>query len=480
MNPLPVLEEVNESNEQVECLRAQGFPSALARALSLQSTRAFPLRLWIVDNSGSMREPDGRRLVESSTKDNVKWAKTTRWEELKDTVTYHAQLAGLLQAPTEFMLLNPPANNGLHQMSVAEMGPDMIDEDLYSLKSALASTSPGGCTPLTRHVNSICALVSSMQRDLETNGQRVVVVLATDGIPTDPSGHAGWKVDQDFEQALQRLQGLPVWIVVRLCTNDERVVEYYQKLDDRLEWNLEVLDDFVGEAKEVHQYNPWLNYSLPLHRCREWGFPSRLFDLLDEKTFSLDEMREFLQLVFADSKTCLPDPAADWEEFEKCVSKLIDKEEKPWNPIKRKPTPWIDLRQLENTYGPYRHQRKFITMVTTTFVVICVLWQLITKMVHSLWQNASLSPTPSPTPLPDTTVLSSTNGLLWILGGFVIMLLYLPRGPPNMKLVLAIVGVMLSLSLPSLLTKTASFWKGAGWILGGSVALFGVAAFNDR
>lgn len=131
MNPLPVLEEVNESNEQVECLRAQGFPSALARALSLQSTRAFPLRLWIVDNSGSMREPDGRRLVESSTKDNVKWAKTTRWEELKvsalslwchaavdvaptiqlslsllcqDTVTYHAQLAGLLQASTEFMV----------------------------------------------------------------------------------------------------------------------------------------------------------------------------------------------------------------------------------------------------------------------------------------------------------------------------------------------------------------------------------------
>jgi hypothetical protein len=132
MNPLPVLQEVNETYEQVECLRDQGFPSALARALSLQSTRAFPLRLWIVDNSGSMREPDGRRLVESSTKDNVKWAKTTRWEELKvstvavvssghavdvaptiqlylsllcqDTVTYHAQLAGLLQAPSQFMV----------------------------------------------------------------------------------------------------------------------------------------------------------------------------------------------------------------------------------------------------------------------------------------------------------------------------------------------------------------------------------------
>ncbi len=92
MNPLPVLEEVNESNEQVECLRDQGFPSALARALSLQSTRAFPLRLWIVDNSGSMREPDGRRLVESSTKDNVKWAKTTRWEELNFLSPFYVRI----------------------------------------------------------------------------------------------------------------------------------------------------------------------------------------------------------------------------------------------------------------------------------------------------------------------------------------------------------------------------------------------------
>ena len=367
-------------------------------------------------------------------------------------------------------------------MSVAEMGPDMIDEDLHSLKHALNSTSPGGCTPLTRHLNNIYALVSSMQRELETKGQRVVVVLATDGVPTDSSGHTGWKVDDDFEHALERLQSLPVWIVVRLCTNDERVVEYYQKLDDRLEWNLEVLDDFVDEAKEVYQYNPWLNYALPLHRCREWGFPSRLFDLLDEKTLTMDEMRDFLELVFVDSKTCLPDPAADWEEFKKCVSKLIVKEEKPWNPIKTKPTPWIDMRQLENTYGPYRHQRKFITVVTTSFVVVCVLWQLVYKTVQSLWQSDSVSPSPSPKPLSDidTTVLSSTNGLLWILGGIVVMLLYLPRGPPNMKLVLGIVGVMLSLSLPSLLTKTSSFWKGTGWILGGTVVLFGVAAFNDR
>ena len=88
MNPLPVLEEVNETNEQVSILRNQGFPSALARALALQSTRAFPLRLLVVDNSGSMREADGRRLVASSTKENVKWVQTTRWEELKVNLSW--------------------------------------------------------------------------------------------------------------------------------------------------------------------------------------------------------------------------------------------------------------------------------------------------------------------------------------------------------------------------------------------------------
>lgn len=86
MNPLPVLEEVKEkevAEEQVLCLKDQGFPSALARALSRSTHAAFALRLWIVDNSGSMREADGRRLVASSTKNNVKWAQCTRWEELK-------------------------------------------------------------------------------------------------------------------------------------------------------------------------------------------------------------------------------------------------------------------------------------------------------------------------------------------------------------------------------------------------------------
>ena len=40
------------------------------------------------------------------------------------------------------------------------------------------------------------------------------------------------------------LEGLPVWVVIRLCTNEKKVTEFYNQIDEVLEFNLEVLDDF--------------------------------------------------------------------------------------------------------------------------------------------------------------------------------------------------------------------------------------------
>ena len=48
-------------------------------------------------------------------------------------------------------------------------------------------------------------------------------------------------------------------------------------LDQLLELSMEVLDDFTAEAEEVHEFNPWLNYALPLHRMREMGYQDRIF-----------------------------------------------------------------------------------------------------------------------------------------------------------------------------------------------------------
>jgi len=113
-----------------------------------------------------------------------------------------------------------------------------------------------------------------------------------------------------------------------------------------------VLDDFVGEAKEVHAYNKWLNYALPLHRCREMGFYDRLFDLLDERKFTAGEVRDFCALLLGcDNYEDLPDPALGWENFRIKLGRLVEAEDMQWDPIKNKAAPWVDLKQLDRLFG---------------------------------------------------------------------------------------------------------------------------------
>ena len=130
------------------------------------------------------------------------------------------------------------------------------------------------------------------------------------------------------------------------------VVNFYNNLDENLEISLEVIDDFEAEAKEVHEKNPWLNYALPLHRCRESGFYHRLFDLLDERALTKGELLEFFSLIFGqDEVDGAGDPDENWNKFVKTITRLTKSEGNQWNPIKKKMSPWVDLKELNNTYG---------------------------------------------------------------------------------------------------------------------------------
>lgn len=343
----------NEINQdQIRSLKLQGFTEGLARSLTDNNTN-FPLRIWVVDNSGSMQMNDGHKMVSTSTKNDIKLVNCTRWNEIRECVSYHVQMAALLEAPSSFRLLNHPgASVGSQQFDIAQMGREAIPSDVQRAMDIMTKARPYGTTPLTQHVEDIYETVHAMTPSLVSEGKRVVIVLATDGLPSNSHGETSQIEKNMFSNALRKLEGLPVWVVIRLCTDDDDVVEYYNNLDEQLELSMDVLDDFVGEAKEVFDANPWLNYALPLHRMREMGFHDRVFDMLDERALTKAELRDFCRLLFGNSSfDGVRDPEVNFSGFLEDIHSLLKKEELQYNPVKRKVTPWIDVSTLNKMYG---------------------------------------------------------------------------------------------------------------------------------
>ena len=357
-----------------------------------RSPKYLPLTIWIVDNSSSMSVPDGNRMVETATQNDVRVVPCTRWDELKETVKYHARMSALLEAPTKFILLNNPADgqyNCPQEMSIAERGPDWVQDDLDNFMTSFENVRPYGVTPLSRHLRRVYQSIKHLS-------EKVVLVVATDGKPTDASGFMTPAVDREFQQALRQLQS-KAWVVLRLCTDDNSVIEYYNTLDEQMELSIEVLDDYLDEAKEVYQHNPWLTYSLCLHRCREMGLSCHAFhrwlDWLDERTLTRAEIFEALQIlgILESSNfpgTFLADPK-EWNE----VCNLVARQQKslslqksewtgenllaftPWNPIRKRTTWWIDIRRLK------RHGGKAWLSIHGILPIMLVIVALVVRLV---------------------------------------------------------------------------------------------------
>lgn len=243
--------------------------------------------------------------------------------------------------------------------SVAEHGSAAIQQEIQAAKQLMSQIQPKArAAPLTFHVMKIREMIVQMAPQLSREGKSLSVVLLTSGLPTDNNGQASPNILQEFVQALRSLEGLPVWVVVRLTTDDESVVDFFNMIDAQINLPYDVLDDFHGEAVEVYLRNPWLNYSLPLHQFRELGFPIPVFDEIDERALSLSELQQLCALLFRTHQP-LPDPASDWISFMRALSQVILSQEKMhYNPVTKVLGPWIDLRRLHLVYGygmPFPH-----------------------------------------------------------------------------------------------------------------------------
>lgn len=290
-----------------------------------------------------MQTSDGTEL-RGSNKSSINVVHCTRWKELQSTLEYHCELAGLISAQTIFRFLNDP---GQWPQEFSIEHPSHVAEGIQTVQNV----QPAGVTPLTSHLYNIHDRIADISAMLRGNGQRAVVVIATDGLPSDNMGKSNDTTRNEFIEGLRKLQSLPVWIVFRLCTDDDAVVDFYNELDRILEAPLEVIDDFFGESEEIHECNKWLNYTLPLHRCREMGYQHRIFDLLDERLLNKDELVEFLKVIFGQAMDGCPDIHENYKEFESFVERLNESIDKEWSVQKKKLCHWLDMKQLRKTYS---------------------------------------------------------------------------------------------------------------------------------
>lgn len=338
--------DVSRKPDAVLALVTEGFPVGLAQQL-VEAKESFPLRLWVVDNSGSMMQPDCIRPVPAAQEGKMTLTKCTRWNEMQNVVESHAHLAGILKFTTIFRLLNKPGAKGALQDFTINSS-----SDVELAKNVMSITQPEGVTPITARLLEIRERIRAVEHDMVANGHKSVIVIATDGLPSDEYGDSPDAVKREFCDVLKSLQLLPVWTVIRLFTNERSVRNFYNKLDKELEIPVDCISSYMNEAKEIQKWNGWLNYGMPLQQCREMGFHRRVFDLLDERTLTKDELLEVLELIFGKaSLENAPSVHADWKGFVAWVANVCSKEGRQWNPLSRKMECWIDIRKLDMTYG---------------------------------------------------------------------------------------------------------------------------------
>lgn len=203
----------------------------------------------------------------------------SRWAELTEALKFHVGFAQAALAPSEFRLLNA--------MLPVRIGFQPNESQSVELLMQAFSQGPSGGTPLCQHIREVTREIQEVEHSLRAAGQKACVIIATDGESSDGN----------VADALRPLKNLPCWVILRLCTDEEKIVQYWNNIDAELELNMDVLDDLCSEAMEIRKFNPWLSYAEPLHRMREFGVSLKEIDLLDEARLSKEHLKKICRFM---------------------------------------------------------------------------------------------------------------------------------------------------------------------------------------
>jgi len=333
--------------------------------------------MFLIDNSSRMKIKDSHIGRSSAGSTNRRDAAATgnghhkieridnvsRWEELHECVAFHAKMASKCWIPTKYCLVNDPASSSVERKAWQKHhgrkfhlcwgSVKDVPSELNVVKHAMTNAT------LDQHSCMLSSCIHRLSKGIVKEGPslsarnaHVTLVICTQGLPTDEDGRSGSDIRREFQKEMSRFAGLPVKVIVRLCTDNEKVRDMFNTMDGHFD-SIDVLDDFWGEALEVYLHNPWLTYSMGLHRLRESGLAPRVIDDLDERPLSLDEIHQMCKMLFLgeDGRIDLPHPRKNWDNFFRALKILVEKEKPQWNSIKKGMTPWINLSKLEAMHG---------------------------------------------------------------------------------------------------------------------------------
>lgn len=240
-------------------LPTYGFNTKLASEF-VKSNQSIEKFYFIADDSGSMGLFDDGKVFK-----NGKWDRCLRRTEMQDVIIPVWNLFNRCNIPCRIY-------NFSRYIDTREPG---TNDDINNL----VRTSGGG-TPLNTTLSKI------YEDSLRINGKKKLIIV-TDGESSDGN----------ILRILRKLGNIGFSITIRLCTDDDSIVNYWNNIDKELEFDLDIIDAYPDEYKEVLTHNPTINYSYPLHKFREFGTSDSRFDGLDERRLPSEHTLFFQNLT---------------------------------------------------------------------------------------------------------------------------------------------------------------------------------------
>ena len=119
--------------------------------------------------------------------------------------------------------------------------------DFESLKPNFRN-KPSGFTPMTKIFRKVLRSSSSQRLEANERPKKILVVIVTDGEPTDLDGRT------DIKSIKESLISPPshVYTSILACTDEENSMEYLNNWDKYIK-RLDVVDDFRNERREVQR-----------------------------------------------------------------------------------------------------------------------------------------------------------------------------------------------------------------------------------